>query len=83
MEIENILAYKYNGGCDAWMYLHFWSPLADWLVANTLPKWLAANIVTLFGFSWTLVPMIWLFAGYGKFMVNPVGVDIPWWMFIF
>lgn len=83
VQIENILSYKFHGGCDAWMYINFWSPLADWLVANTLPKTLAANVVTIFGFSWTVIPAIWLFGVYGTNFSNPNGVDIPWWMFIF
>ena len=84
-ELDYIVnTYTYHGGCDAWMYLKFWSPLANWLVEHTLPRWLAANIVTLFGFAWTLVPMIWLFVGYGKFMTNdPAGVSIPWWQMVF
>lgn len=45
---QNLRDYKYRGIDEGWFYLHFFSPLADRLVAMT-PEWVAPNLLTFLG----------------------------------
>ena len=39
-DCENMKRYRYKGGDDGLMYIHFYNPVCTWLVSK-LPDWLA------------------------------------------
>ena len=79
-DIEGIHKYKYAGADEGFFYIHFYNPMANFLV-EFLPKWLAPNTVTLIGFLILNIPFIvlWTFFGanYDDMTTNP----IPSWLF--
>lgn len=68
-EMDNIKQYKYQCADNGVTYVYFFSPLCNKLV-NCLPMWLAANMITLIGMLFALVPPIYAFANYGMCFRN-------------
>ena len=50
---KQLPAYRYTGSDNSLVYVHFCSPLADFLV-RFLPLWLAPNVITLLGLALSL-----------------------------
>lgn len=46
---ENVKRYQHRGSDNSFMYRYFCSPLAETLVQNFVPKWVAPNLLTLLG----------------------------------
>jgi ethanolaminephosphotransferase len=67
---ENLKKYKYAGGDRGIMYIYFYNPVASYLV-NFLPKSLAPNSITLFGFIFSVLPCVLIFYLFGTSFVNP------------
>lgn len=55
---ENLKTYTYHGGDQSILYNYVHGPLAQWLVNNVVPSWVAPNLITMLGFQFTLIPHI-------------------------
>ena len=93
---EALRGYKYYGGDDGFSYNRCWSPLANSIVNNIVPEWIAPNVVsfqrhaliffcfqlTLTGFSFTLLPLALAFGPYNMTFENSPET-MPRWFYIF
>ena len=70
--------YKYMGGDLGLTYRFFYNPIATKLVEYT-PEYIAPNLITLFGFLFTVLPCILLFVCFGINFSGPVS---NWWFYL-
>jgi ethanolaminephosphotransferase len=75
---ENLKKYKYSGGDASLLYKYIHSPFAQWAVDNIIPEWMAPNVITLLGFTCSLIPHTLLAC---MFPDNFAG-DVPRWLSI-
>lgn len=73
--------YKYKGGDRGYLWRYFYDPAARKLV-NYLPRGLAPNLLTVFGFFFSLLPFILLFSISGTHMYSEPGNPIPRWFYV-
>lgn len=57
---KGLKQFKYKGGSDSILYQYLWGPLAEWLVNNVIPVWMAPNVITLIGFAFIIVSSLTL-----------------------
>jgi ethanolaminephosphotransferase len=75
--VQKVKNFKYRGDDRSYLYVYFYSPMADW-VAGIWPKWLAPNVITLAGFVLTIVSHILLIYYQGFGIQGP----IPEWLIV-
>lgn len=63
------------------MFRYFYNPVSSKLV-NAMPKSLSPNILTLFGFFFSLLPFILLFSSFGTRLYNETDKEIQRWFYI-
>lgn len=73
--------YRYKGGDNGYLVRWFYGPAAKKLV-EFLPRRLAPNLITVFGFFFSVLPFILLFSICGTSMKNEPGMAIPRWFYI-
>jgi ethanolaminephosphotransferase len=61
---RNYRTFKYSGSDSSISYIWIMSPLAAFLV-EYLPKWVAPNLITFYGFQFVLIPHIFIFFFFG------------------
>lgn len=57
-EVKGLLKYKYNGGDTSLIYYYILSPLAQYLVDNYIPSYIAPNLITFIGFLFSFLSFI-------------------------
>ena len=62
--LKNLHIFKYNGSDSGIAYRLFYNRAALWCVDH-ISENIAPNVLTLFGFIFTLVPFLFMFAYYG------------------
>jgi ethanolaminephosphotransferase len=71
---HNLKNFQYRGVDEGYLYLLFFSPLADFLVSIT-PEWVAPNVLTLMGAISAHLPLVVM---YWQFGVSAEG-SVPGW----
>lgn len=67
--------YKYCGEDNGIAYIYFFGPVAEYLVNNWVPEWIAPNLITFMGFVCNIIPFTILYTCIGAALIG----DVPGW----
>jgi len=69
--------YKYSGKDLGIAYIHFYDPVASYLV-TLIPEWIAPNTLTFIGFLFTVMPICLLYMCIGAALIG----ESPSWFIL-
>jgi ethanolaminephosphotransferase len=71
---DELRRYKYRGGDLSITYKYVLSPMAEWIVNNCVPTWMAPNLITLIGLFFNILSTIM------TLIYDPTLTSAPWWL---
>jgi ethanolaminephosphotransferase len=73
---KGLRSYKYSGADYSLIYKHILGPFAEWAVKTFIPEWMAPNVITLIGFSCSILSHLLVLALFPSIF----GGDVPAWI---
>lgn len=83
-EATSLQNFKYNGKDLSLIYKYILSPLAEFIV-TLIPRWIAPNIITMFGMTWMIISYMLLYYYCPNFNegLESEGNNVPRFIFLF